>query len=116
VGDIHASRCVEPWRNTKCDFSGGQRTSAELRNFEQSLQTWIDGSSQGIEAKLCKDAIFSDQRTASASANSDYFHERHQQPRLIGTSGLRCISPGKFERHACAWAPCTDNRSRADLD
>src|SRR6266852_9316185 len=55
-------------------------------NFEQCLQSLIDWRPQSFQSEFREDPILSYQWDGvSNGGNGNYFHERHQQPRLIGT-------------------------------
>ena len=62
----------------------GGRFVRNLCDFEQRLETGIDGTAQSIEAELGEDAILAGERNGVGDGGDRYhFHERQQQARLI---------------------------------
>ena len=55
-----------------------------MRKFQQRLESWIHGTLQRIQPKLCENPILTSERNRIRDGgDGDHLHEGHQEPRVV---------------------------------
>src|SRR6266404_4398634 len=82
--NVHSSSRIDSGRDPERHFTRIQWLPTELCNFEQSFQSWVHRSAQGIQSETRNDSVFSYQRDRIRDGcNGRDFHEGEQQLRLV---------------------------------